>query len=278
MINLKIIFGGIILLLVLFFSLNKKDDNLVVSFLNIGQGDAILIQMPQGENILIDGGEDNLLLSEVAKALPWWERKIDYIIISHYHADHITGLMELLNKYEVEHILTTNHRPVEDLLYQEWLVALARHNLKETIVQRGEKFILDDNLFWQVLLADDYHEDYNDNSLVVRLSFGKIDYLFMGDLSSEQEEKLINSPLIIDSEILKVGHHGSKYSSGEDFLAVIKPELCVIQSGEGNKFGHPHQEAIDRLQAVNCHIEYNQLSGLITVISDGQDWRLSPNK
>jgi len=275
----KIIIILILLILsVLFFSLNKKDDNLVVSFLNIGQGDAILIQTPQGENILIDGGPDNLLLSEVAKALPWWERKIDYIIISHYHADHITGVIELLNKYEVEYILTTEHKPAEDLLYQEWLFALSRHDLNETIVQRGEKFILDDSLSWQVLLADGYHEDYNDNSIVVRLSFGEIDYLFMGDLSSVQEEKLIDNSLIIQSEILKVGHHGSRHSSSEEFLQVVKPELCVIQSGEGNRFGHPHQEAIDRFKAVNCQIKSNQSSGIITVISNGRDWHLSPNK
>jgi len=270
--KLKIIIGVILLLLILFFSLNKNNNNLMVSFLDIGQGDAILIQAPTGQNILIDGGADNKLLSEIAKNLPWWERKIDYLIISHYHADHIMGLMELLNKYEVEHILTTGHQPTDDFLYQIWIDALTAHNLRETIVQPGEKFILNNNLSWQVLLADGYHEDYNENSLVMRLRFGRIDYLFMGDLPSTQESKLLQSPFILESEIFKVGHHGSQYSSGQDFLAAVSPELCIIQSGQGNKFGHPHQEALDRLRTIGCQIEQNQFRGTINIISDGQNW------
>lgn len=257
----------------LFFSLTKKETSLVVNFLDVGQGDAILIRTPQGQNILIDGGPDNILLSEVAKVLPWWERKIDYLIITHFHADHMMGFIEVLNKYEVDNILVTSHQP-DDFLYNIWTKALGEHNLEPTIVEAGERLILEEDLYWQVLLADDYHEDHNDNSLVIRLSFKEIDFLFMGDLPTKQEGKILAHNFIIQSEVIKVGHHGSKYSSGPEFLNKVKPALCIIQSGLDNKFGHPHQEAVDRFNEIGCQIKDNQLAGTITVLSDGQDWWL----
>ncbi len=259
---------------ILLFTLFKQENNLIVHFLDIGQGDCILIRTPAGQNILIDGGADNKPLSEIAKVLPWWDRTIDYIVITHYHADHMMALIELLNKYKVKQILVTDHQP-DDLLYRTWSEKLAEYNLEATVVQAGQTFIIEDNLSWQIIIADGYHKDYNDNSIVIRLSFKDIDYLFTGDLPTVQEKRILNTNLVLESEILKVAHHGSKYSSSQAWLQAINPELCVIQSGEDNKFGHPHQEAVDRFKGIDCQIKDNQVDSTIIVVSDGQSWWLT---
>ncbi len=268
--KIKVIFLLIILSTgALIYSLNTKSENLEVYFLDVGQGDAILIKTPQGQNIVIDGGPDNLLLYELGQALPWWDRTIDYLVISHYHADHYMGFPELLKKYKVKNVLVTAHEP-NDLLYLIWQEALSDYNLNPKIVKVGERFVIDSDLSWQVLLADDSHEDFNDNSLVLRLSYKETDFLFMGDLPIAGEEKLLSLGFDLRSEVLKVGHHGSKYSSGEAFLAAVEPRVCVIQSGIDNKFSHPHPEAIERFKQIGCSIEDTQNKGTFKVISDGR--------
>jgi competence protein ComEC len=271
--KLKIIIPFILIILIILFLSLKSANYLEVYFLDIGQGDAILIRTPDGQNILIDGSADNLLLSQVANNLPWWERTIDYVIISHYHADHMMGLPALLDKYQVKNILVTSHEP-DDFLYKVWQEKLVQHNLVPQIVNRGEQFIINNNLSWQILSADNYHEDYNNNSLVIKLSYDDIDFLFTGDLPSEGEEILLAHNFDLDSEILKVAHHGSKYSSSQEFLQAVSPEVCVIQVGEDNKFNHPHPDALHRLDNINCQVKRNDLEGTISIYSDGQTYWL----
>ncbi|MFA6307828.1 MAG: MBL fold metallo-hydrolase [Patescibacteria group bacterium] len=259
----KIIISTFIILSLLLFTLYKDDNKLEINFLDVGQGDAILIRTPDGQNILIDGGPDNILLSKLAKVLPWWERDIDYLVITHYHADHMMGFIELLNKYKVKNVLVTAHIP-DDFLYKVWTDKLVEKNIKPSIVKVGEKFIVSDDLAWQIILADSFHEDYNENSLVIRLSYKDNDFMFMGDLGIEGEEKILLMGIDINSEYLKVGHHGSRYSSSDKFLQAVSPEVCIIQSGQDNKFGHPHEEAINRLKDVGCQIMNTQDLGTIS--------------
>jgi len=259
----KIIILALIILSGLLFSLWPDKHNLSVYFLDVGQGDAILICSPEGQNILIDGGPDNKLLAEVGKVLPWWSKEIDYLVITHYHADHMMGFIELLNKYKVKHVLVGAQQP-DNFLYNIWTDKLAEQNIKPTIVKAGERFVVSDELNWQIILADSTHEDYNDNSVVIRLSYKEQDFMLMGDLGIEGEEKILASGLDIDSEYLKVGHHGSRYASSVEFLQAVSPEICIIQSGLDNKYGHPDQEAIDRLEHIACQIMNTQELGLIS--------------
>ena len=255
---LILLIGGI-----LFFSLYYEKKQLQIYFLDVGQGDAILIRSPQGQNILIDGGPDNQLLSSLGQVLPWWERQIDYVIVSHYHDDHFTGLIELLNKYKIKNVLVTAHQP-DDFLYQVWTGKLLAKNIKPTVVKAGDSFVASDGLSWQVILADSEHEDYNENSLVIKLSYKDNDFLLMGDLGIEGEERILASGLDINTDYLKVGHHGSKYSSSAEFLKAVSPEVCIIQSGKDNKFGHPHLETLERLESVGCQIINTQDLGTIS--------------
>lgn len=253
----------LVFLAILFFTVRPKAD-LAVYFLDIGQGDASLIITPTGQNILIDAAPDNSLLYQVAAHLPWWERTIDYVIITHWHDDHFMGLYELTRKYKVKNILVTTPMP-DDINYPK---------LNTTIVKAGESFVLAPDLSFQVLSAEYTNEDFNDNSLVMRLSYGDIDFLFTGDLTSIGEAKLLKTGWGLDSEILKVGHHGSKYSSSPDFLNKVSPEICIIQSGQDNKFGHPHQDTLDRLTSAGCQIYRNDQSGTVIIKSNGQKYWL----
>lgn len=270
----SVLFFIIILSFLAWLQLNSSEKKLEIYFLDIGQGDAILIRTPEGKNILIDGGPDNLLLYRLGEFLPWWERKIDYLVISHYHADHMLGLIELLDKYQVNNVLVSAHQPEGDFLFDLWQKKLLAKNVKPQIVKAGEKFLFTDDLFFQVLSADFNHEDYNDNSVVIKLTYQQIDLLLTGDFTSVEEEDLLKSSFDLASEILKVGHHGSKYSSSAEFLVRVQPELCLIQLGQDNSFGHPHPELLERLAEIHCQVFRNDLLGTIKVVSDGSTWQI----
>jgi competence protein ComEC len=259
-----------IIIIILLFSLYNKN-YLQLHFLDVGQGDAILIRTPQGQNILIDGGADNLLLHRLGESMPWWDGTVDYLVISHYHADHMMSLMELLNKYKVKNILVTAHQP-DDFLFSVWQDALAQHSLQATIVFAGQTWKLAEDLSMQVFSADSHHEDYNDNSLVLKLKYKNTSTLLTGDLPSTEEEDLLKSQLDLKVDILKVAHHGSRYSSALKFLQAVDPDVCIIQVGEDNRFDHPHAEALERLEQVECQILRNDLQGNISILSDGELW------
>ena len=259
----------IILLILSFLLFSLEDDNsLKVNFLDIGQGDSILLSV-NDINILIDGGPDNILLHRLGEVLPWYERKIDYLVISHYHADHFVGFIELIDKYEIVEVLVTCHEP-DDFLYHIFMNKLKEKNLKINIINKGDRYIISEGVYFDIILADCVHEDYNDNSIVLKFKYYNTDILFTGDLTSLQEVNILDQDL--ESEILKVGHDGSRWSSSKEFLEAIQPKVCIIQSGRDNSFGHPHKEAIERLENIGCEVYNNQFNGTITLISDGDEY------
>lgn len=249
-------------------------EKLRVDFLDIGQGDAILLNLPQGTRILVDAGPDNLLINRLGDALPWWEQKIDYVIISHYHADHILGLIELVEKYKIGQVLSTTHQP-DDFLYRVLVAKLKAKNIPLVFVQTGQILNFEKNISMQVISAEHDNKDYNDNSLVVRFDYLYSSVLFTGDLTAEVEAKLIKSDLNLQSDLLKVAHHGSRYSSSEEFLDLVRPKFCVISVGDDNDFRHPHAETLTRLSQVQCQIYLTQDFGTLSWQSDGKSWNLS---
>lgn len=259
----------IIIIFIILIPFHRKE-YLEVNYLDIGQGDSILLSV-NDLNILIDGGPDNNLLHRLGEVLPWYERKIDYLIISHYHADHFVGFIELLNKYEVDNILVTNHNP-DNFLYNIFINKVKEKNKKVTIVNKGDKFIISEDIYFNIILADCIHEDINDNSILLKFKYYDLSLLFTGDLTSVQENTILNRDL--KSEILKVAHHGSRWSSSKEFLEIVQPEICIIQSGVDNKFGHPHEETIQRLKNINCIIYNTQFNNTITLISNGYEYWL----
>lgn len=248
-------------------------EKLRVDFLDIGQGDAILLNLPQGTRILVDAGPDNLLINRLGDALPWWEQKIDYVIISHYHADHILGLIELVEKYKIGQVLSTAHQP-DDFLYRVLVAKLKAKNIPLVFVQTGQILNFEQNISMQVISAEHDNKDYNDNSLVVRFDYLHSSVLFTGDLTAEVETKLSKGDLSLQSDLLKVAHHGSRYSSSKEFLDLVRPKFCVISVGDDNDFQHPHPEALTRLSQVQCQIYLTQDFGTLSWQSDGKSWNL----
>lgn len=257
----------------LWWQLGQPSRYLQVSFLDVGQGDAILLRTPQGTNILVDGGPDNNLLYQVAEHLPWWERTIDYLVITHWDDDHFVGAIQLLKKYQVKNIFVSFLPDSTSANYLAWQQALEVESVVPQILKVGEQINVGGHLQGLVLSASrEPGLSSNAKSLVMRWSYGDIDFLLTGDLPAEQEVELLHRQLQVAAEVLKVGHHGSKYSSTADFLEKVDPELCVIEVGKDNKFNHPNPETINRLGEIGCDIRQTKDFGTITVWSDGKEW------
>lgn len=259
----------------LWWQLGDQAKYLQVNFLDVGQGDSTLITAPSGEVILVDGGPNNKLLAQMSKFLPWWERTIDYLVISHWDDDHYIGLIQVLKKYEVKKILVSYLPDISSPSYLAWQDALEQEGISPKILKAGETWQGVNNLSWQIVAAsNDKNLEDNDKSLVLRLSYGQTDFLLSGDLPTEQEEKLLANKINLEAEVLKVGHHGSKYSSSQEFLNSVEPKVCIISASADNKFGHPHPETLERLARVKCNIYETSKLGNISILSNGQDWWL----
>lgn len=258
--------------------------NLKVEFLNVAQGDSAFIVTPQNHQILIDGGPDSTVVGKVAKQLPFWDRSLDLVILTHPEKDHMSGLIEILKRYKANYIIWSGvKKPTPE--YLEWLEVLIKQKNKGTKIitaQQGQEikvgYLLvnvlspEENLFGKEI------KDVNGTSVVTKLIYGKNSFLFVGDIGFETENNLIKkwaylgdlSNFLLKSDMLKVGHHGSKYSSSEEFLQVVAPKFAVIEVGK-NTYGHPTQETISRLQNIGAQIFRTDQNGDIIFESNGQN-------
>jgi competence protein ComEC len=228
------------------------DDNLHVSFLDVGEGDAILIQRGS-QDILIDGGPSpQAICLGLGKSLPFWDRTIELVILTHPHSDHLTGLVEVLQRYKVNQVL---YPDIDyDLpIYEAWLNLIDKETIKRTIAQAGQQINLGDRLIINVLNPPIPHltgteSDIDNNGVVLRLSMGRASFLLTADIMEEAEFQLMANSADLSSTVLKVAHHGSNTSTTPQFLAVASPQVAVISSGKGNLFHHPSGEVMKRLE------------------------------
>jgi competence protein ComEC len=248
---------------------------LEVDFLNVGQGDAALIKTPQGHQVLIDGGPNSSVLEKLGKEMPFWDRTIDLIILSHPEKDHLAGLLEVLKKYQVHYVLWSGVKR-DTPEYQEWINLIQKENADIKIVQAGDKIKIG-NLEIVVLSPMENSvgqelKDSNDSSVVAKLIFGQNSFLFTGDISEKVEKNLAQEILEINSNVLKISHHGSKYSTIDEFIRAVSPEVAVIEVGE-NSYGHPTQEVLDRLAKYGIDILRTDQNGDIKIFSDGKNFK-----
>ncbi len=244
-----------------------------VIFFDVGQGDATFIETPQRQKILIDGGPDSSVLAKLAKFMPFYNRSLDLIILSHPEKDHLTGLLEVLKRYKVENILWTG--VVRDIPeWQEWEKLIGNEKAVVKTAHSGQKIILDGNplmfinLFYPFEnLAGQNFKDSNDTSIACKLVVADNSFLFTGDISKSVEQKLTN--LDIGSDVLKIAHHGSKNSSSEEFLKTVSPKVAVIPVGKNN-YGHPHLDILARLQDFGIDILRTDRDKDIKIISNGK--------
>ncbi len=266
----------VVAILVSFTAATMPDDKLHLSFLDVGQGDAILIQKGN-QQILVDGGPSSQAIGlELGKKLPFWDRTIELMVLTHSSADHVTGLVEVLNRYKVKQALYPDLDFKSDI-YDEWLRLIKAKDIKYTIAQAGQQIDLGEGVIIKVLnprrpLLTGTESDMDNNGVVLRISLGKVSFLLTADIGREAELELIAHRADLSSTMLKVGHHGSDTSTTPEFLAVVNPQLAIISVGVDNRFGHPSPEVIDRLVARlgSENIYRTDEQGTIEFITDGE--------
>lgn len=247
----------------------------VVSFLDVGQGDSILIQSSEC-NVLIDGGEKG--------NAPYIEKcldenninSLDYIIGTHPHSDHIGALPTIINDCNVECVIlpeTDDSDTPTTKIYESLLTAIYNKGLKITPAKVGTTYDLGNATLEIIAPNSEDYSDLNDYSIVSILTHGDNKFLFTGDASDKSESEMIENNLLEDVDVLKVGHHGSDTASSQEFIEVIQPEYAVISCGEGNKYNHPHEKTLDTLQSVMPKVEVyrTDLDGTIEMVSNGVD-------
>jgi len=252
----------------------KNPQVLEVNFFDVGQGDAIFIETPQRHQILIDGGPGSAVLEKLAKEMPFWDRTIDLIILTHPEKDHLAGLIEVLKRYKVENILWTG--VIRDTAeFKEWEKSIKGERAKIFIAKSGQKIIMPRTVLGILYplenLEGEELKDSNNTSIVAKLVFKENSFLFTGDIYKSIEKELITKETDIDSDVLKVAHHGSKTSSSEEFMKEVSPQEAVISAGKDNPYGHPHQEVLEILEKYGIRILRTDLDGDIKIISDGSN-------
>lgn len=255
----------------------SKSEFLEVTFFNIGQGDAIFIETPQGHQILIDGGSGSTILEKLGEEMPFWDRSIDLIILTHPERDHMAGLLEVLKRYKVENILWTGVlRDTSE--FKEWLRLIEEEKAKIFIAQTNQRIIAAETVFEILFPFEDLEgqvfKDSNNTSIIAKLVFGQNSFLFTGDSYKSVERKLIDRGLNIGSDILKVGHHGSKTSSAPEFIERVLPEIAVISVGANNNYGHPHPETLETLEKYGIKILRTDEQGDIKILCNSQSLKL----
>lgn len=248
---------------------------LKVAFLDIGQGDSIYIEAPNGKQMLIDGGPDATVLSRLSKVMPFGDRSIDIVVATHDDADHIGGLPTVIDHYAVTDLIQNGVLATTET-YKSLQTEADKHGLKKIIARRGMRIILDTekNIYFDILFPDrDVSAmDSNDGSIVGKLTYGTESFMFTGDAPKYTEYLITQNekPETLHANILKLGHHGSRTASSELWLEAVQPDIAIISAGLHNRYGHPHQETLDRLAALHIPFLATYQLGTIVFQTDGK--------
>jgi len=276
----QFIFGLLIVVAVVIgvsvFSRPQARGDLKVYFLNVGQGDASYIKMPNGEDVLIDGGPGSVVLDELGKVMDLTDREINLVILTHPHSDHLSGLIEVLKRYKVEEIWETGVE-YPSAGYGQWKKLIAEKQIPDKFVQENEvkQFGLVKIYILYPLSSekDKSVDNLNNASIVNRLEYGQFSVLFTGDAEKIVQNQISNENIY--ATILKVPHHGSVNGLDEGFLKVVRPAVAVISVGEDNQFGHPATSTINLLKQYAVQIYRTDQNGTIGIYSDGKNYSIS---
>lgn len=274
-----ILIGLLFIVLMLGVAVWQSADGLLkVKFLDIGQGDSFLIVSPTGNQILIDGGPDGKVLNKLGRYMPFYDKTIELIILSHPQADHLAGLVEVLKRYKIEKILTVNDE-YDSALFREWKNLLNNKNIEFISAQTGQFVDLGGGAYFLVFYPfKEFNgeiidkEKINDLSVIGKLVYGNSSVLFTGDSEIKTELNLLRTNLNLKSDILKVAHHGSRTSTHLEFLEKVNPYLAIISDGRNNRYGHPNKTILERLKDFGAEIFRTDILGDINLISNGISW------
>jgi competence protein ComEC len=275
----KALLSGLALLVILAWiaALQMPDGRLHVHFLDVGQGDAIFIECPNGQQILIDGGpEPSVLLSSLGERMPFWDHSLDLVVLTHPEVDHVGGLVEVLQRYDVGLVLDSG-QDCTSATCVAWRGLIKEKGIPYRRAQSGMRLEVGHGVRLDVLhppaqLMTNTESDINNNSVVLRLEYGRFSTLLTGDVQWEAEEVLLASAQALDSLVLKVPHHGGDTSLTAAFLEVMSPEVAIISVGADNSFGHPSEATLDKVAAIPTY--RTDQHGTIELITDGAVYSL----
>lgn len=271
-----------LLSITIYQKITLDDGRLHLIFCDVGQGDAIFIRTPRGMDILIDGGPDEKVLSCLSRHLPFWDRKLEMVVLTHPHADHFTGLLSALKRYSVLSFVTEK-LVNQSLGFKQLLEELEEKKLSSRDVYAGDRLKTKDGLSFKVLAPSksfleatssggEIGESHEFASLVILVSFGEFDFLLTGDSQVEELKIGILETSLLSLEVLQVPHHGSKTGLDQEFLDRVGPRLAVISVGKNNRYGHPSEEILKILRDLDIKILRTDVDGEVEIISDGKKW------
>lgn len=283
-------FGGVILVVSLLwlFVFSFPDKNLHLVFCDVGQGDAVLVSRGFTQ-VLIDGGPNEKVLGCLARHLPFWDKKLELVVLTHPEFDHLTGLAAVVEDYQIDKVIA-NSLISESGLFSKFREEILGKKISVYSPKAGDKIRLGDlefdilwpkeklgnELVWQrpesyqVLGVSAFGGNLNETGIVSLLKYGDFAALLPADVGEEQEKEIEAGP----AAVLKVGHHGSKYSSSPEFLAKVQPKVAVISVGANNRYGHPTSEVLERLRNLGIKILRTDIDGEVEIVSDGKGWRV----
>ncbi len=276
-------YGGLLVLalvVVLIWSAvgTLPDGKLHLYVLDVGQGDALLLRTPGGRVILVDGGPDPLILtSHLGRILPFWQRRIDLVVATHGDSDHLSGLVPVVERYRVGHVMEPADMGANALIDQ-WHASLQAADVEVIPAAHGQRVHFGEDIILEVLhppanATRTGESDDNKNSVVLRIRMGRCALLLTGDIDTQTEERLLDRGLLSQATLLKVSHHGAGDSTSARFLSVVKPKIAVISVGEDNRFNHPSDRVLQELQTMDCDVLRTDLHGTIEYVTDGkQSW------
>jgi competence protein ComEC len=248
----------------------ESREGLTVYFFDVGQGDSVFIETENGNQIVIDGGPGDAVLARLGEVMPFYDRTIDLLVLTHPDADHLNGLVEVLGRYTVKHILTTGvlHETAQ---FFEWEKRIDRYAIPVTRAAAGQTFFAGNAVSFEVLspfknIAGTDPADVNDTSVVLRMDYGDTSFLFPGDIEARTERLLaILAKDGIDADFLKAPHHGSKTSSSEEFLDAVTPAAAIVSVGRSNRYGHPHADVLTRYEDHGVSVYRTDVKGTVVV-------------
>lgn len=263
----------------------NRGEILTVAFMDVGQGDAIFIEAPNGNQMLIDGGPNGAILRELGKIMPFYDKKIDVLVVTNPDKDHFAGFLDVLKRYEVSMVIEPGTKSSSET-YRAFSRAVDENEIEKVTGRYGMSLVLDEErgIFFEIIFPDRDVSSWktNDGSIVARLIYASTSVMFTGDTTQKieryikraadgrgkagREEKNLN----LKSDVLKVAHHGSKTSSLKEFVDAVAPKYSVISVGRNNRYNHPNKETIDTLEASGIKIFRTDRAGTIIMKTDGR--------